>query len=122
MAEDKIILSSIIVSMTGTVAICSLLTGSVISRFYDPALASSVLGLNLTNTLSEEEKNISTDPSDPIEVELPNHVKFDIAASVCLLVGFAQVWMMNSTESFVCLTVWVFTDFNLFFVMSRWST
>ncbi|XP_060582820.1 prestin-like [Ruditapes philippinarum] len=77
----------------GTVAICSLLTGSVISRFYDPALASTVLGVNLTNTLSEEEKNISTDPSDPIEVELPNHVKFDIAASVCLLVGFAQLFM-----------------------------
>jgi hypothetical protein len=69
----------------------------VISRFYDPALASTVLGVNLTNTLSEEEKNISTDPSDPIEVELPNHVKFDIAASVCLLVGFAQVKYIKNT-------------------------
>ncbi|XP_045204648.2 sulfate transporter-like [Mercenaria mercenaria] len=77
----------------GTVALCSLLTGSVISRFYNPTFASTVLGTNLTNSLSDAERNISTDPSDPIEVELPNHVKFDIAASVCLLVGFVQLFM-----------------------------
>ncbi|XP_060582816.1 prestin-like isoform X2 [Ruditapes philippinarum] len=76
----------------GTVALCSLLTGSVISRFYNPELAKSVLGQNVTNALVQE-ANSTFDPVDPIEIELPNHVKIAIASSLCLLVGLVQLVM-----------------------------
>ncbi|KAL4229849.1 hypothetical protein ACF0H5_010241 [Mactra antiquata] len=74
----------------GTVALCSLLTGSVISRFYNPALAVTVLGQNRTAQMLE---NVTTDGVDPLEVELPDDVKIIIASSVCLLVGVVQLIM-----------------------------
>lgn len=77
----------------GTVALCSLLTGSVISRFYNPTLASSVLGQNVTDSLVQIAESESTDPNDPIEIEIPSHVKIAIASSLCLLVGLVQLVM-----------------------------
>lgn len=72
----------------GTVALCSLLTGSVISRFYNPAVAATVLGAD--SPLLQRPNG--TDVSDePFEVELPNEIKFNIASSLCLLVGLVQV-------------------------------
>ncbi|KAL4229850.1 hypothetical protein ACF0H5_010242 [Mactra antiquata] len=77
----------------GTVALCSLLTGSVISRFYNPALAATVLGTNETNALLQNASLTSTNSDEPIEIDLPNHVKIAIASSVCLFVGVAQLVM-----------------------------
>ncbi|XP_053400591.1 solute carrier family 26 member 6-like [Mercenaria mercenaria] len=77
----------------GTVALCSLLTGSVISRFYNPELAASILGPDVTKTLTQEANATATDAADPIEIELPNHAKIAIASSLCLLVGLVQLVM-----------------------------
>ena len=72
-------------------ALCSLLTGSVISRFYNPELAKSILGQNVTQTLLKKANATVTDPHDPVEIELPNYAKIAIASSLCLLVGLVQV-------------------------------
>jgi len=67
--------------------LCSLLTGSVISRFYNPNVAATVLGED--SPLLVRPNN--SDTSEVFEVELPNDVKFAIASSLCLLVGLVQV-------------------------------
>ncbi|XP_052282079.1 sulfate anion transporter 1-like isoform X2 [Dreissena polymorpha] len=77
----------------GTVALISLLTGSVVSRFYDPSLASAVLGANQTEEILHNMTIPDNAKDEPIEVELPDHVKINIAASICLLVGLAQMVM-----------------------------
>ena len=81
---------------TGTVALISLLTGSVVSRFYDPSLASAVLGANQTEEILHNMTIPDNAKDEPIEVELPDHVKINIAASICLLVGLAQVTFLIS--------------------------
>jgi hypothetical protein len=96
--------------ISGTVALCSLLTGSVISRFYNPELAKSVLGQNVTNALVQE-ANSTFDPVDPIEIELPNHVKIAIASSLCLLVGLVQVCHSSfSQQHFVFFITYNYLD------------
>lgn len=70
----------------GTVALCSLLTGSVISRFYAPSVAATVLGAD-----SPLLQVNATTPGEPVEIDLPNDVKYAIASSLCLLVGLVQV-------------------------------
>lgn len=75
-----------IVFFPGTVALCSLLTGSVISRFYAPSVAATVLGADSPLLQVNE-----TTPGEPVEIELPNDVKYAIASSLCLLVGLVQV-------------------------------
>lgn len=75
----------------GTVALCSLLTGSVISRFYDPALASIVLGNTTVEDVASNMTSSITD--DPIKIELPEEVKINIAVSLTLIVGLVQLAM-----------------------------
>ncbi|XP_052795509.1 sulfate transporter-like isoform X2 [Mya arenaria] len=77
----------------GTVALCSLLTGSVISRFYTPELAATVLGTNRTEGILHNMTIPENAKDEPVEIELPNDVKFAIASSVCLLVGIVQTAM-----------------------------
>lgn len=79
----------------GTVALCSLLTGSVISRFYDPALAPLVLGTTTggNTTLGSNQSTIPVVDEETMKIDLPNHVKIAIAASLCLLVGVIQLAM-----------------------------
>lgn len=102
--------SNFSIRFSGTVALCSLLTGSVISRFYSPTLASSVLGANETDSLVRNATAEATDPNDPIEIELPSHVKIAIASSLCLLVGLVQVRsLLARDENFN--TMYFQTDF-----------
>ena len=98
----------IIFLYSGTVALCSLLTGSVISRFYDPALAPLVMGNSNSGNGTLLADNQSTPliiDDETMKIELPNHAKIAIAASLCLLVGVIQVCCASkclycSTEKF----------------------
>ena len=79
---------------SGTVALCSLLTGSVISRFYDPALAPLVMGSSTSGNgtlLADNQSTPLVIDDEMMKIELPNHAKIAIAASLCLLVGVIQV-------------------------------
>lgn len=97
---------TILTTISGTVALCSLLTGSVISRFYDPALAPLVLGTGSSNggNSSLGSGNQSTPviiDEETMKIDLPNHVKIAIAASLCLMVGLVQVSKMRNVYFYV---------------------
>jgi len=93
---NKAKLMTLCIVFPGTVALCSLLTGSVISRFYTPEMAATILGQNETDRLLV---NVTAPEGEPIEVELPDSAKIMIAMSVCFLVGVVQVRPYGLTMS-----------------------
>lgn len=79
---------------SGTVVATSVLTGSVVTKFYAEAQATNaqmpVQSINMTL-----QSNMST-MSTPIvasynDSPLPDHVKIGIAATVCFIAGITQV-------------------------------
>ena len=71
---------------TGTVAVVSLLTGSVVARFYEKAaIAQDIVNGTLLNVTDGMEPDIDDVP------QLATDVKLGIVMTVALLVGFTQV-------------------------------
>ena len=76
---------STILSFQGTVAVVSLLTGSVVARFYGDTTGQQLLGNGTAGneTMGFEDMDASA--------SLPDDVKIGIVMSLALLVGIAQV-------------------------------
>lgn len=81
---------------SGTVVATSVLTGSVVTKFYAEAQATNaqmpVQSINMTlqsnmSTMSTQTPTVASYNDSP----LPDHVKIGIAATVCFIAGITQV-------------------------------
>lgn len=80
----------------GTVVATSVLTGAVVTKFYDDAtlLAGSVTSAQINNLNVTEMTNETVTDSTSTRYDdspLPDNVKIGIATTVCLIAGVTQV-------------------------------
>ena len=84
-SETPCIIFTTLLYLLGTVAVVSLLTGSVVARFYGDVNGGQLLGNSTTG-------NETTGVGDmDASASLPDDIKIGIVMSLALLVGIAQV-------------------------------
>mgnify|MGYP000010549635 CR=1 FL=1 len=88
----------------------SVLTGSVITKFYAEAQANPTQGsLTSMNSSTLFNASVLNQPATSANYEdspLPDDVKIGIAATVCLIAGVTQVIKINHRSLTICINVY----------------